>query len=73
MRFIVEEEFFEKLPNACIGVVMARNIDNSVTYCDIDRLLDKNIETASQRFAGKKVKEDLDIQLYRNAFRGARI
>lgn len=24
MKFIVEKEIFEKLPNACFGVVMAR-------------------------------------------------
>ena len=28
MYFRVENEIFEKLPNTCLGVVMARGIDN---------------------------------------------
>ncbi len=30
MKFIVEKEIFEKLPNACFGVVMAKGIDNTI-------------------------------------------
>ena len=28
MKFIVAEEIFQKLPNACFGVVMARGLKN---------------------------------------------
>ena len=69
MKFIVEKEIFEKLPNACFGVVMARGIDNSKAYPEIDRLLDASITAAAQRFEGKKVKEEPDILPYREAFR----
>ena len=69
MKFIVEKAIFEKLPNACFGVVMARGIDNSKAYPAIDRLLDESITVAAQRFEGKKVKEEPDILPYREAFR----
>ena len=69
MKFIVEKEIFEKLPNACFGVVMAKGIDNSKAYPEIDRLLDESITAAAQRFEGKKVKEEPDILPYREAFR----
>ena len=69
MKFIVEKEIFEKLPNACFGVVMAKGIDNSKAYPEIDRLLDESIQAAAQRFEGKKVKEAPDILPYREAFR----
>lgn len=69
MKFVVKKEFFKKVPNACIGVVMAKNIDNSKPYPEIDRLLDNSIETANRRFTGKKVKEEPEIQIYREAFR----
>ena len=69
MKFIVEKEIFEKLPNVCFGVVMAKGIDNSKAYPEIDRLLDESITAAAQRFEGKKVKEELDILPYREAFR----
>ena len=69
MKFIVEKEIFEKLPNACFGIVMAKGIDNSKAYSEIDRLLDESIRIAAQRFEGKKIKEEPDIVPYREAFR----
>ena len=65
MKFIVEKEIFEKLPNACFGVVMAKGIDNNKTYPEIEQLLDESIAAAAQRFEGKKVKEEPDILPYR--------
>ena len=29
MRFIVEEKVFEALPDMCVGVVVAKGVDNS--------------------------------------------
>lgn len=69
MQFVVESEFFDKLPTACFGVVMARGIDNSRAYPEIDALLDESIRAAAQRFEGAKVKEEPDILPYREAFR----
>lgn len=69
MKFSVEKGIFEKLPNACFGVVMAKGIDNSKGYPEIDQLLDKSIGAAAQRFEGKKVKEEPNILPYREAFR----
>ena len=69
MKFIVEKAIFERLPNACFGVVMAKGIDNSKACQEIDQLLDESIGTAAQRFEGKKVKEEPGILPYREAFR----
>lgn len=69
MKFIVEQEIFEKLPNACFGVVMARGIDNRTAYPEIDRLLEESIQAAARSFACRKVKEDPEILPYREAFR----
>lgn len=48
MKFMVEKEVFKKLPTACFGVVMAKGIDNSKAYPEIDRLWEESIETAAQ-------------------------
>ena len=69
MYFRVEKEIFEKLPNACFGVVMARGTDNSKAYPEIETLLTESIQTAALHFEGKKVKEEPDILPYREAFR----
>ena len=69
MKFRVEPEIFEKLPTACFGVVMARGVDNTKAYPQIDALLDESIALAASRFEGKKVKEEPEILPYREAFR----
>ena len=69
MYFRVEKEIFDKLPIACFGVVMARGIDNSKAYPEIERLLTESIQTAALHFEGKKVKEEVEILPYREAFR----
>lgn len=69
MHFKVEQEIFEKLPNACFGVVVAKGIDNTKDYPQIYEWLEEGIQTAAQRFEGKKVKEEGAILPYREAFR----
>lgn len=69
MKFIVEKEIFEKLPTVCFGVVVAKGIHNDKTFPEIDHLLDESIKTATERFDGKRVKEEPDILRYREAFR----
>lgn len=69
MNFIVEKEIFEKLPDVCFGVVMAKGIDNKGIYPQIDELLNENVEIAAKYFEGKKVKEEKDILPYREAFK----
>lgn len=73
MKFIVEKEIFEKLPNACFGVVMAKGIKNDKEYPEIEQLLNESIQLAAQRFDGKKVKEETEILPYREAFRALNI
>lgn len=68
MKFTIEPAVFEKLPTACFGVVVAKGIDNTKHYDQIDVLLDEGIALAESRFSGKKVKEEPDILPYRAAF-----
>lgn len=67
------KNFFEELPSACFGVVMAKGIDNNNAYPEIEQFSDESIQAAMQRFEGRKVKEDLDILPYREAFRALNI
>lgn len=52
---------------------MAKGIDNTKAYPEVDRLLDKSITAAAQRFGGKKVKEEPYILPYREVFRALNI
>ena len=68
MKFIIQKEIFDKIDNLYVGVVIAKGIDNSKFYPNIDQLLNESLSLAKMRFLDKKVKEDLSIIPYRDAF-----
>ena len=69
MKFVVDKRFFDKVDNACFGVIIARGIDNTKDYPFIKELLNKEINDISEEYQDKKVKELPEIELYREAFR----
>ncbi len=68
MNFVIEDSIFEALPNLCVGVVAAKEIDNGKLCPEIESLLDDAISLAEERFSGKRVKEEPEIIPYRTAF-----
>ena len=54
MKFVVESDVFDALPTMCVGVVVAKGIDNRAIYPGIAFLLDQAIAQAEERFKGKK-------------------
>ena len=68
MNFVVESKIFDALPSMCVGVVVAKGINNQCEYPEIAELLDGAISLAEERFAGMKVKEEAEILPYRSAF-----
>ena len=68
MKFIIEPAIFNTLPNLCIGVVVAKGIDNRQSYEPIQALLNQAIANVEQQFSGVKVKESTAILPYRDAF-----
>lgn len=69
MKFIVTPEIFEKLPDLYVGVVVAKGVDNSQDYPNIDELLNKYIKFSQEKFDGVNVKQNEEIIPYREAFR----
>ena len=68
MKFLVSEEVFVKLPTACFGVVVARNLDNHKEQLAVGELLAASVAEIEQRFAASRVKEAEPILPYRTAF-----
>ena len=68
MKFIVQKEVFDKLDNLYIGVVVAKGIDNSKEYKNIDKMLDESINNAKKEFLDVKAKEDYRVIPYREGF-----
>ena len=69
MKFKVDKKFFDKVDNACFGVIIARGIDNTKKYDFIEKLLEDEINSIEEEYRDKKVKELPEIELYREAFR----
>lgn len=73
MEFSIDPQVFEVLPAICIGVVVARRIDNTARESgaplEIKALLDDAMQGARARFVGANLKEHPDIACYREAFR----
>lgn len=69
MKFIVAKEFFDKVPNACFGVIIARNIDNTNENSKIKKILSDEVNNVFEKYKDLKVKEQPEIELYREAFR----
>ena len=69
MKFVVDKKFFEKVDNACFGIIIARGIDNTKKYDFIEKMLADEIISIEKEYRDKKVKELPEIELYREAFR----
>ena len=57
MKFIVDKSFFEKVDNACFGVIIARNIDNTKPNSAIQEMLKNEVNEVAEKYKDVKVKE----------------
>lgn len=69
MKFIIDENFFEQVPNAVFGIVAVANVDNKKSYPAIENMLNTNISECEVFYEGKKIKECPEIVYYRDAMR----
>ncbi|WP_042276487.1 B3/B4 domain-containing protein [[Clostridium] dakarense] len=69
MKFVVSKDVFEKLDNPCFGIVVAKGIDNTKNYDEINNMLKAIIEEDEIKFKDKKVKELEEVLCYRDAFK----
>lgn len=67
-KFEVAAEVFEKLPTYCLGVVVARGVDNGTANVKVTQMMNDEMDAFMQRMAGVNLKEYPGIQPYRNAF-----
>lgn len=68
-KFIVDEYFFEKVPQAVFGVVVAKGINNKEHYDWLNDMLEESIKVCQKNYLDKAIKETDPITYYREAFR----
>lgn len=66
MKFIVEREVFEKVPELCVGTVVAKNVDNMKENKAISTMLKAQVDKEKEGLKGKNLKELDCIKLYGN-------
>jgi DNA/RNA-binding domain of Phe-tRNA-synthetase-like protein len=68
MKFIVSDDFFEKVDNACFGVVIIKGFDNTKSNDKIDKMLAESNKKAMEELKDVRVKETDLVIPYREAF-----
>ena len=68
MRFSIQRELFDLLPDLTIGMVVAKGVDNTRLSEEIDHLLTQVTEEMKKSFAADKAQDHPRIKPWRNAF-----
>lgn len=68
MFFSIQKELFDILPDLTIGMVVARDVDNTHPSKEIDDLLAQAVEEVKKNFVGDKAQEQPRIKPWRAAF-----
>jgi len=68
MRFTVQKELFDRLPDLTIGVVVATGLDNTHPSKEIDDLLTQVVEGMAKGFNVEKAQDHPRIKPWRTAF-----
>jgi DNA/RNA-binding domain of Phe-tRNA-synthetase-like protein len=67
-QFIVAKDVFEKLPDYCVGVVVATGFDNHSENAAVAKMLDDEAERFAAEHAADNVRELTNIKACRDAF-----
>jgi len=68
MFFSVQKELFDILPGLAIGMVVAKDVDNTRPSKQIDDLLTQAVEEMKKNFIGDKAQDHPRIKPWRTAF-----
>ena len=68
MFFSVQKDLFDILPDLTIGMVVAKDVDNTHPSKEIDDLLTRAVEEMKKNFIGDKAQDHPRIKPWRTAF-----
>lgn len=67
-KSIVDKKVFEKLPDFCLGIVVAKGIDNHSLNSRIKQILEEQINKFANEYQSVNIRELPNIKAYRDAF-----
>lgn len=68
-RFIIEDSFWELFPDASIGVIVAKGLENSVTSPDFANMLEEASEKVRVSLEGAELAKHPVISVWREAYK----
>ena len=68
MRFSIQKELFDILPDLTIGMAVAKDVDNTRSSKEIEDLLARSVEEVRKSFTGNKAQDHPRIKPWRGAF-----
>lgn len=68
MRFSIQKELFDLLPDLTIGMVVAQGVDNTQTCREIDELLSRSVLEMKKNFVYEKAQDHPRIKPWRTVF-----
>jgi len=68
MFFFIQKELFDILPDLTIGMVVAKDVENTHPSKEIDDLLTQAVEEVKKNFVGDKAQEHPRVKPWRMAF-----
>ena len=68
-KFVVEEKVFEKLPDYCLGIVIADGVNNDCEKAIVKAMLEESVTAFARTYAGQDIREMANIKACRDAFR----
>lgn len=66
MKFTIEKRVFQSVPNLCIGVVVAKEIDNTLKFDCVATNLGCAVKNVQAKFDGQNIKETPELRIYRD-------
>lgn len=67
-KSIVDKKVFEKLPDFCLGIVVAKGIDNNSLNARIKQMLEEQINKFANEYQSVNIREIPNVKAYRDAF-----
>jgi DNA/RNA-binding domain of Phe-tRNA-synthetase-like protein len=67
-NFVIDEAVFEKLPDYCVGLVVAKGVDNKNVSEEIQNFLDQEVKNFAEKYADANIREIRNIDACRQAF-----
>ncbi|MFH0962088.1 MAG: phenylalanine--tRNA ligase beta subunit-related protein [archaeon] len=65
----IEKEIFDRFPGVVIGVVFAKNLDNSGAFPKAQELIGAEIERIRKEFTNENLSQQKKIEIWRDAYR----